>query len=247
MHVIATEWPLALCIMLGAMLYSSVGHGGASAYIAIMALFGVPPAAMRPTALMLNIVVSALNSVCYVRAGYFRWRTLWPFLVSAVPMAYVGGTIILPGSVYRPMVGVVLWLSALRLLWPGELKAIRSSDDPPIAFALLAGALIGLLSGLTGTGGGIFLSPILLIMAWSTPKQASGVASVFILVNSAAGLAGNYASIHNIPDTMPQLTIAALAGSLIGTTLGIRLPGILITRTLGVVLVIAGAKMLGIS
>jgi uncharacterized protein len=242
-----TEWPLALCIFLGATLYSSVGHGGASAYIAIMALFGVPPATMRPTALMLNIVVSGINSVRYIRAGFFKWRTLWPFLISAAPMAYIGGTIDLPGSVYRPMVGVVLWLSALRLLWPRELKALNNADDPPVAMALVTGALIGLLSGLTGTGGGIFLSPLLLLMAWATPKQASGVSSVFIFINSIAGLVGNYAAVRNVPDSMPLFVLAALAGSLIGTTLGIRLPSILITRTLGVVLLIAGAKMIGLT
>ena len=241
-----TELALAACIFLGAALYSSVGHGGASAYIAIMALFGVAPAVMRPTALVLNIIVSGLGSIRYFREGMFRWRVLWPFLVTAVPMAFIGGGIVLPGEIYKPLVGIVLWLSALRIFWPVELKGVRESSDPPIITGLLLGAAIGLLSGLTGTGGGIFLSPILLLMAWSLPKQASGVVSIFILVNSTAGLAGNYSSMNALPETLPVLAGAAIAGALAGTTFGIRLPGATITRLLGVVLVIAGAKLIGL-
>lgn len=237
---------LALCIFFGAALYSSVGHGGASAYLAIMALFGVAPGVMRPTALVLNIIVSALNSARYVHADMFRWRVLWPFLLTAVPMAFVGGGISLPGSVYKPLVGVVLWVSALRIFWPRELKAIQNASDPPIGIALLIGAGIGFLSGLTGTGGGIFLSPILLLMAWSTPKQASGIASVFILVNSTAGLLGNYASVQQLPDSMILFAGAAIVGAVMGTTAGVKLPAQAITRLLGVVLVIAGAKLVGL-
>lgn len=237
---------LALLIGIGAALYSSVGHAGASAYIAIMALFGVPAAMMRPTALTLNIIVASLASTRYLRAGLFRWRVLWPFLITAAPMAFVGGTITLPSDIYRPLVGVVLWLSALRLFWPARLKAETEPRDPPIALGLLAGAIIGLLSGLTGTGGGIFLSPILLFMRWSPVKPASGVAAVFILANSIAGLAGNLSAVQNLPPQLPLFAGAALAGGLIGTTLGIRLNAAILTRCLGVVLLIAGAKMIGV-
>ncbi|RXR24969.1 sulfite exporter TauE/SafE family protein [Sphingobium fluviale] len=237
---------LALLIAVGAALYSSVGHAGASAYIALMALFGVPSATMRPTALTLNVIVASLASARYLRAGLFRWRVLWPFLVTAVPMAFVGGTIILPSDIYRPLVGIVLWLSALRLLWPVQLRAEKEHRDPPIVLGLLAGAVIGLLSGLTGTGGGIFLSPILLFMQWSPVKPASGVAAVFILANSIAGLAGNLSAVQNLPAQLPLYAGAALAGGILGTTLGIRLNATILTRALGVVLVIAGAKMIGV-
>lgn len=237
---------LALLIAVGAALYSSVGHAGASAYIALMALFGVPAATMRPTALTLNVIVASLASARYLRAGLFRWRVLWPFLVTAVPMAFVGGTIILPSDIYRPLVGIVLWLSALRLLWPVQLRAETEHRDPPIVLGLLAGAVIGLLSGLTGTGGGIFLSPILLFMQWSPVKPASGVAAVFILANSIAGLAGNLSAVQNLPAQLPLYAGAALAGGILGTTLGIRLNAAILTRALGVVLVIAGAKMIGV-
>jgi uncharacterized membrane protein YfcA len=244
--LIETHWLLAFCMFLGAALYTSVGHAGASAYIALMALFGVPPAAMRPTALTLNILVAAFTSVRYGRAGVFRWRTLWPFLAGALPMAFVGGAIQLPGQYYRPLVGVVLLLSAARLLWPKELRAVTRWHDPPIPAAVAAGAAIGLLSGLTGTGGGIFLSPLLLFLGWSEPRSASGVAAVFILCNSIAGLLGNVAVLQHLPPDLPIYAGAVMAGALVGTTLGIRLaiPGIL--KALGLVLAIAGLKLIGV-
>lgn len=238
--------PIALCLMLGAALYSSVGHGGSSAYIAIMALFGVPTGVMRPTALALNVLVSGLASVRFIRAGQFRWRILWPFLLGALPMAYVGGMISLPSSAYRPLLGVVLWLSAARLLWPRPLRASTDTHDPPIPLAVLSGMGIGLLSGLTGTGGGIFLSPLLLFCAWAQPKQASGVAAVFILANSLSGLAGNSASLQQLPTALPLFAGAVLIGAVVGTTLGIKLSAPLVLRSLGLVLIVAGAKLIGV-
>jgi uncharacterized membrane protein YfcA len=243
---LAADLPLAVAILIGAALYSSVGHAGASAYIAIMALWGVAPEAMRPTALTLNILVASLASFRFARAGLFRWRVLWPFLVTAVPMAFVGGGIVLPGHVYRPVVGVVLWLSAVRLFLPRRLRAETDPHDPPVFPALATGAAIGLLSGLTGTGGGIFLSPVLLFFAWTNTKTASGVAAVFILCNSIAGLAGNWQAVGNLPPSLPLFAAAALIGGLIGTTAGIRLPTRFVMRSLGLVLLVAGAKMIGV-
>ena len=241
-----THIALALCMMLGAALYSSVGHAGASAYIALMALFGTAPAAMRPTALVLNIAVGILASWRYIAAGLFRWRTLWPLLLGAVPMAFAGGAIQLPGDVYRPLVGVVLLISAARFLWPSELTANAEWKDPPVPLAVLAGAGIGLLAGLTGTGGGIFLSPILIFMAWASTRTASGVVAVFILCNSAAGLAGNLVSMRALPAELPMYIGAVLIGGVVGTTLGIRLPVNVILKALGFVLIIAGTKLIGL-
>jgi uncharacterized protein len=240
------ELLLAACMFLGAALYSSVGHGGASAYIALMALFGIAPGVMRPTALMLNIIVTTFTSWRYFANGMFRWRTLWPFLAGAVPFAFLGGSINLPGSIYRPMLGVVLLLSATRMLWPKELKSSTQWHDPPIVLGVLCGAGIGFLSGLTGTGGGIFLSPLLLFLAWSSAKPASGVVAVFILCNSAAGLLGNLASVRSLPPDLPLFAGAVLAGAVVGTSLGITLATPLILRALGVVLIIAGLKLIGV-
>lgn len=244
--MIEAQWLLALCMFMGAALYTSVGHAGASAYIALMALFGVPPVAMRPTALTLNVLVATFTSARYMRAGAFRWRTLWPFLLGALPTAFVGGALQLPGQYYRPLVGIVLLVSAARLLWPKELKAVTHWHDPPILVAAITGACIGLLSGLTGTGGGIFLSPLLLFLGWSEPRSASGVAAVFILCNSVAGLLGNLAILQYLPPDLPLFALAVMAGAGVGTTLGIRLkiPGIL--KALGIVLVIAGLKLIGV-
>lgn len=237
---------LALCMTIGAALYSSVGHAGASAYIALMALFGVPTATMRPTALVLNIVVAAFASWRYVSSGLFRWRTLWPVLAGAVPMAFAGGAIQLPGDVYRPLVGIVLLISAVRFLWPGEFTINVEARDPPVPVAVAAGAGIGLLAGLTGTGGGIFLSPLLIYMAWSTTRAASGVVIVFILCNSIAGLAGNIMSVRALPPELPYYIAAVIAGAGIGSWLGIKLPIGAILKALGVVLVVAGTKLIGV-
>ena len=240
------ELALAACMMVGAMLYSSVGHAGASAYIALMALFGVPAAEMRPTALVLNIVVASFASVRFARAGLFRWRTLWPFALGALPFAFLGGTIQLPGEFYRPLVGLVLFVSALRLLWNKELQAVTHWRDPPLPVAMLCGAGIGLLAGLTGTGGGIFLSPLLIFLAWSAPKTASGVAAVFILGNSTAGLLGNLTQLDALPAALPLYVAAVVCGGLAGTTLGIRLEAPVVLKALGVVLLVASAKLIGV-
>lgn len=241
------EYLLALCMLAGAILYSTVGHAGASAYIALMALFGVAPEVMRPTALCLNIIVASLTSFRFLRAGLFRWRTLWPVMLGAVPMAFIGGAIQLPGAYYRPLVGVVLLFAAARLLMPGSAPKAGEWSDPPVPAGVASGAVIGLLSGLTGTGGGIFLSPLLLLMRWSETRTASGVAAVFILVNSTSGLLGNVSSVQWLPSSLPLYAGAVLIGAVIGTQFGTRwLAAGTITKALGIVLVIAGFKMIGV-
>jgi uncharacterized protein len=242
----SSELLLAACMLLGAALYTSVGHAGASAYIALMALFGIAPAVMRPTALALNILVASLTSFRFLAAGLFRWRVLWPFLLGAIPLAFIGGAIQLPGVYYRPIVGVVLLIGAARLLWPAELATNKEPRDPPIWAGVLGGAAIGLLSGLTGTGGGIFLSPLLLFLGWSATKPASGVAAVFILCNSIAGLAGNLAMVQALPPSLPIYGAAVLMGAIIGTTFGIRFPSPIILKALGLVLIVAGLKLIGV-
>lgn len=242
----SAEFFLAGCMFVAAALYTSVGHGGASAYIALMALFGVPQGIMRPTALALNIIAASFGSIRYARAGLLRWRTLWPFLVGSLPFAFLGGSIQIPGSYYKPLVGLVLIVSAARLLFPNAIKPSASIQDPPILLAIAVGAFIGFLSGLTGTGGGIFLSPILLFFGWSALRDASGVASLFIVSNSVAGLAGNVAAVSSLPPELPLYGVAVLAGAAIGTTAGVRLPLDTIQRALALVLTIAGLKLIGL-
>jgi len=237
---------LAAFMLLGAALYTSVGHAGASAYIALMALFGVAPNVMRPTALALNILVAAFTSWRYLRADLFRWRTLWPFLVGAVPLAFAGGAIQLPGAFYKPVVGIVLLLSGARLLFPTELATNKKPHDPAVWIGVLCGAAIGLLSGLTGTGGGIFLSPLIIFLTWSETRTASGVAAVFILCNSIAGLLGNVAIVKSLPPDLPIYGVAVLIGAIVGTTFGIRFGAPVVLKALGVVLLIAGLKLLGV-
>jgi uncharacterized membrane protein YfcA len=237
---------LAACIFLGSALYTSVGHAGASAYIALMALFGMAPAVMRPTALALNILVASFTSFRYLHVGLFRWRTLWPFLIGALPFAMIGGAVQLPGQFYRPLVGTILIVAGVRVLWPKELTTNQELRDPPIAAGIVLGVLVGLLSGLTGTGGGIFLSPILLLAGWSDTRTASGVAAVFILCNSIAGLLGNVAIVKALPADLPIYAAAVPLGAVIGTTLGIKFAVPAILKALGAVLIIAGAKLIGV-
>ena len=233
-------------MFLGAVLYTSVGHAGASAYIALMALFGVAPAVMRPTALVLNILVATFISQRYWRIGLFRWRTLWPFLIGAIPLAFVGGAIQLPGGYYRSIVGVALLLGGARMLWPKIINANRALRDPPIWAGVLLGAAIGLLSGLTGTGGGIFLSPIILFLGWSDMRTTSGIAATFILCNSIAGLLGNVTVVQSLPAELPLYAAAVVLGAIVGTAIGTKIAATWIQRALGFVLIIAGIKLIGV-
>lgn len=230
-----------------AVLYSAVGHAGASGYLAVLAFAGLPPEAMKPTALVLNLVVATVGTIQFARAGHFAWRTFWPFALGSIPAAYLGGMLKLPVTSYRAVVGVVLLLSAIRLLWtarsPNDARADLGS--PPLWGALPIGAGLGFLSGLTGVGGGIFLSPALLLLGWAGAKRTAAVSVAFILVNSAAGLLGHLASVERIPAEVTLWAPIVLVGGLLGSSLGSRvLPGPTIRRGLAVVLVLAGVKLL---
>jgi uncharacterized membrane protein YfcA len=235
---------LTLLIFAGAMLYSSVGHAGASGYLAAMALFGLEPVIMKPTALCLNVLVATIGTIQFFRAGCFSWSLFWPFALASAPAAYVGGSITLPGEYYRPLVGIVLLFAATRL-WMSKPSATASKlVPPPLIYCLAAGAGIGLLAGLTGTGGGIFLSPLMLFMDWADVKRTSGVSAAFILANSIAGLAGVFSGWQSIPIAIIPWAVAAISGGLIGSYFGSRrLPSQTMRRLLAVVLVIAGVKL----
>ena len=246
---------LALLILIAALLYSSVGHGGGSGYLAAMALFGLAPDVMKPTALVLNIVVATVGTIRFARAGHFSWNIFWPFAVLSIPLAFVGGAMKLPVQTYKIILGVVLIFAAFRLaikqsaiarktLFPLPVRNERgeghgegfpenhaSSPQPsppfdggegeatsaipifkpiPLLPAMIIGAAIGLLSGLVGVGGGIFLSPILLLLGWADTRKTAGVSVVFILVNSLAGLLGHVASVQKVPHEIAWWGPAAL-------------------------------------
>lgn len=236
---------LTALIFAAALLYSLVGHAGASGYLAAMALFGLAPTAMKPTALVLNILVASIATAKFAKAGLFSWRILWPFALTSIPMAMLGGSLKLHDTTYKQIVGVVLLYSAVRLLLKPRLVTEAEAKPPRLEIALLTGAGMGLLSGLVGVGGGIFLSPLLLLMKWEETRRASGVAAAFILVNSIAGLLGHLASVRNVPAEIPYWLIAAGVGGWIGAELGSRkLDQLAIRRVLAVVLLVAGVKML---
>jgi uncharacterized membrane protein YfcA len=236
---------LAALFFAAALLYASVGHAGASAYLAAMALVGVAPETMRPTALALNVFVATIVVVRFWSAGHLPWRQLVPFVIGSIPLAFIGGTIDVPGAVYRPMVALVLLVGAWRLATSGS--AERSQGEtagvPPL-LGVASGAGIGLLAGLTGTGGGIFLTPLLVLAGWTRTRDAAGLSGAFILANSASGLAGLATGGVSLPPTIPLWIGAVAVGGLIGSWLGARRFSILsLRRALAVVLVLAAAKL----
>ena len=234
---------LFLAVGLIAFLYSSVGHAGASGYIATMTLFGLAPTVVRPTALVLNILVASIGTFQFWRAGYFSWKLFWPFALLSIPAAYVGGYLQPSASVLRVLIGVVLLFSAARLVF-------RRSDPPqavppsrPVAISVGAG--LGFLSGLTGTGGGIFLTPLLLFCQWARIRQAAAVSALFIWVNSIAGLVGYFTKVQSIPSLGLILALAAIVGGVVGSHLGSRRFAVrVISLLLATVLLIAGMKLL---
>jgi uncharacterized membrane protein YfcA len=235
---------LAFAIAAAAALYSSVGHGGASAYIALMALSGLAPEEVRPAALVLNVIVAGLGAFRYIRAGRFDWQVFWPFAVTAVPAAFLTGRIDLPEQVYRPLLAAALTAAALRyLVWP-QIDTVKPSRAPAMHVALPAGAALGAVAGLTGIGGGVYLSPLLVFAGWANAQRATGIAACFIVVNSLAGLAGRTSSLAALPAYLPWFVLAAVLGALLGTTLSLRSMsqrGVL--RVLGLVLCIAAAGL----
>jgi uncharacterized membrane protein YfcA len=234
---------LALAVLVVAFLYSSVGHAGASGYIAVMTLFGLAPGVIKPAALVLNILVACIGSWQFWRAGHFSWRLFWPFALLAIPMAFIGGYTNLAAHTFKVLVGVVLLFSAALFLFRPANDTV--ANEPNRAVAIFTGGGLGLLAGLTGTGGGIFLTPLLLLMRWAKTKTAAATSALFILVNSAAGLLGNISSTKNLPSFVFILVGAAIVGGSAGSYFGSwRFNHVVIKRLLAIVLIIAGAKLI---
>ena len=240
----ADAFILAALFFVAALLYSSVGHAGASAYLAAMALVGVSASTMRPTALVLNLFVATIVIVRFARAGHLPWPNLVPLAAGSIPMAFIGGSIDLPGEIFRPLVAVVLLAGAWRLATATSALDEEERPGVPVLPGVVAGATIGLLAGLTGTGGGIFLTPLLVLAAWTGTRDAAGLSGAFILVNSIAGLTGLVTGGVSLPPATPLWVVSVVAGGLIGSRMGaVRFSILNLRRALALVLVLAAARL----
>lgn len=237
---------LLVLVFLVAIVYSSVGHGGASGYLAVLSFFGLAPAAMAPSALCLNLLVAGTAFLSYWRARHFAFRLLWPFLLGSVPFALLGGLTPVSPRVYLIVLAAVLVFAAYRLfLLVPPLEEESFVRAPSLTVALSAGAGIGFLSGLIGVGGGIFLSPLLILAKWADAKRTAAASAAFIWVNSVAGLYGHLLREKVDWSALLWLVGAAFAGGLVGSQLGAqRFRGLLLRRLLGVVLLLAAVKLL---
>ena len=224
------------------MLYSVTGHGGASGYIAVMALLGMAPQEIKPMALGLNIIVSLIATIQFYRAGHFNKSLFLPFALASVPMALIGGYMQLPTASFKILLGMALLFAALRL-YPRttftQTKIIKHWALPAVL-----GMAIGFISGLIGIGGGIFLTPLLLLMQWANPRQAAAVSAPFVLVNSLAGLTGYLGHQAVLPDHFALSALVVMLGGLTGSYLGSRTFQMkTITRVLSAVILLAGLKL----
>jgi uncharacterized membrane protein YfcA len=242
-QVLIELFVVVIAIFIVAVLYSSVGHGGASGYLAVMAFLAVSPEVTRPTALVLNLFVASIGAFQFYRSGHFSWQVFWPFAAGSIPFAFLGGMIRLPTSAYKILLGLVLLFAAFRLAW--RFSKDVAPEPPNIWIAFICGMAMGLLSGLVGVGGGIFLTPLLLLMNWSETKTAAGVSALFILVNSASGLLGNYQQLSVLPSNVWFWIAAAVVGGMFGSLLGAKkFDSLVLRRVLATVLLFAAVKLI---
>lgn len=239
---------LSVLFLLIAVIYASVGQAGATGYLAAMALFHLTPAAMKITALFLNLLVATIGTFQFWRGGYLSLRTFYPFGVLGIPFSLLGGALQLPGHAYYPAVGVILALSGLLMVRSATTrvdKNIPPPDQPPFLGALIAGGVIGFVSGTTGTGGGVFLAPVILSMNWVGIRRAAAVTAAYNMLNSGAALIGAFRILEAAPPALPIWLVAVGAGGAMGAYIGSRrLPERALRTILAVILLTAGAKLL---
>jgi uncharacterized membrane protein YfcA len=234
----------SIALVVIAFLYSSVGHGGASGYLALMAIFAFPIGIMKPSALLLNLFVSSISFFFYYKMNYFKPKLFYPFAIASIPAAFIGGFITLDSTIYKAILGLVLVFAALRLFGFFNFKE-KESVTIKLPFALALGFGIGLLSGMLGIGGGIILSPILLFLGWASVKESAAVSSLFIFVNSLAGITGYFLAGKTVPMDSFYLVPIAVFGGILGGYYG---SGYFSNKTLkyvlGVVILLASVKLI---
>ncbi len=233
-----------LLLFVVAFLYAAVGHGGASGYLALMAIFGMMPDIMKPTALLLNLFVSLSAFVLFYKEGHFKWKIFLPFALASIPFSFLGGMISLDASIYKKILGILLLIPVVRLAaFPN--KDYYDLKQSTLFLSLLIGACIGFLSGLIGIGGGIILSPVLLLLAWTNQKQTAAISALFIFVNSLSGLAGQLTKGINFQSEMFVLVGIAFAGGSVGAWFGARkFNQNILKYLLAIVLLMASVKLL---
>jgi uncharacterized membrane protein YfcA len=231
-----------------ALLYASVGQAGGTGYVAVMGLAGFAPAVIKPTALALNVLVAGIGTARFGSDGRLTWRSVYPFAILGAPFSVLGGAVDLPESLYQPVVGALLLLAAMQMVRSVRSAARLDSEapkHPPFLSSLVAGAVIGFVSGVTGVGGGIFLAPIVLAFHWADTRQAAAISAVFNLLNSAAALAGHWPTMPALPEALPWWLFAVGAGAVVGSWAGARyVPPAALRLLLAVLLVAAGARMI---
>jgi uncharacterized protein len=239
---------LAAAFLVVALVYAAVGQAGASGYIAAMAFFGLAPLVMKTTALALNLIVAAIGTFLFLKVGRLSFRNVYPFAVLGFPFSLVGGAIQLPKGIYYPVVGVVLVLSALQMARSAIGKRGLPTAipvEPPFLAALATGAVIGFISGTTGTGGGVFLAPVILAMNWGTARQTAATTAIYNLMNSAAALIGAYAYWDQLPTSLPWWIVAVASGGTVGAFFGSRyLSDRWLRSILALLLLVSGLKLL---
>ena len=233
-----------ILLFLVAFLYSSVGHGGASGYLALMALFSISPDVMKPTALLLNLFVSLTSFVQFYRGKHFNWKIFLPFAITSVPMAFVGGLITIDADIYKKILGFLLLIPISRFLFFANIN-VEQTRKSNILLSLIIGAAIGFLSGLIGIGGGIILSPVLLLLKWTDLKQTAAISALFIFVNSLSGLAGQLQKGINFSTDMYVYVAVAFVGGLCGAYFGsLKFRQNILQYLLALVLIVASYKLL---
>ncbi len=228
-----------------AFLYSSVGHGGASGYLAVLSLMGVSAVLMRPTALMLNIFVAGISFFQYYRSGHFRWKLFYPFAILSLPMAYLGTFVTLDPVIYKRILGICLIIAVLRIVGVFNRRQDKPVQNMPVIAGLIIGAALGFFSGMIGIGGGIILSPVILLMNWGNLKETSAVSALFIVVNSMAGMLGIWKQGLVLPPQIYLWLMVAIGGGLLGSYWGSRKAEHRVLKSvLAVVLLFAAAKLI---